>query len=58
MNHLEEEDGIPGFVGLQMADHMPAEVPGAVWDFDFGSERGSPQKPLACCGEGADGFAG
>jgi hypothetical protein len=36
LDHFEEVDGVAAFVGLEMADHVPAQMAGALADFGPG----------------------
>ena len=57
LDHGEEMDGVAAFVGLQVADHMPAQLAGALADFDFGFLHAIfAEESNTEVGGGADGF--
>ncbi len=59
LDHGEEVNGVAAFVGLEVADHVPLKLSGALADFDFGfldavlAEEGEAE-----IGGGADGGRG
>ena len=55
-DHAEKMNGVAGFVGLKMTDHVPAEAAGAKWDFGFGFlDFVFAEESLAGIGRGGDG---
>ena len=55
-DHGEEMNGVAGFVGWEMADHVPAKASGAEWNFGFGFlDFVFAKERLAGIGGGGDG---